>query len=257
MRWRPSFLASLLVVVHITGSASPSVAAEPPNAPRSNEALEQAHTHFMRAKEHYRKGEYRESVRELETAYALDPTGAELVYNLAVVHEKLGTIDDAIRYLKRYELMNIPDAERERARASIKRLEGARRTSPPVTPKPDSPRPPLPPSKPRRGKLDGWTWAAGALGFSGVAVGTTFGVLALAGQPESNPRTSSVRSYQSVQDEASATSTRAAVSDIAFGVGAAGAVTAVLLYALRFDHPEARVGLQINGTALSFGGQFK
>ena len=96
----------------------------------STEAAEQAQLHFKHARDLYQDGSYREAFGELEAAHALDPQAKDLVFNLSLVAEKLGRIDEALRYMRVYGDMNLEAAERARAESSIRRLEGARRETP-------------------------------------------------------------------------------------------------------------------------------
>ena len=77
---------------------------------RVTASSEAAQEHFELALVHYRGGKYRSAIIELEKAYGLDPTGKDLVHNLAVVYEKLGELDAAIVYLERYVALE-PDPD--------------------------------------------------------------------------------------------------------------------------------------------------
>ena len=70
----------------------------------------------------YQQGEYRAAIARLEAAVALDPDGKELVYNLAVIHEKLGEIELAERFYRRYLEMETAAKEREEVEAVLQRL---------------------------------------------------------------------------------------------------------------------------------------
>ena len=72
-------------------------------------------------------GSYREAIGELEAAHTLDPNAKDLVFNLGVVHEKLGDIDDALKWFRLYTTMNLTGPERDRADAYVHRLEGAKK----------------------------------------------------------------------------------------------------------------------------------
>ena len=59
----------------------------------------------------------------------LDPQGAELLYNLGLIHEKLGDADEAIEAYRKYLDVLGPDADHEeiaKIKGIIKRLEGAK-----------------------------------------------------------------------------------------------------------------------------------
>src|SRR5438105_2475762 len=49
----------------------------------------------------YERGEYRAAIAKLEAAVELDPKGAELVYNLGLIHERLGEIELAEGYYRK------------------------------------------------------------------------------------------------------------------------------------------------------------
>src|SRR4051794_17454359 len=66
----------------------------PPPQVATKEPNHRAMALFGQAREAYEKGEYRAAMAKLEEAIALDPGSAELVYNVALIHEKLGEIED-------------------------------------------------------------------------------------------------------------------------------------------------------------------
>jgi tetratricopeptide (TPR) repeat protein len=131
---------SLTVLV---GMASPRVTrgdettAPPPAATTSPTPAEpaltpkqlEAEAHYKRARELYQLGRYREAIAQLEAALKLDPKGAELLYNLGLIHEKLGDADEAIDAYQRYLAVLGPDAdpeERNKIEAIVRRLKGAK-----------------------------------------------------------------------------------------------------------------------------------
>ena len=116
--------ASLALPVHAVSTSAR--ADEPPKKTPNQQKAEQ---HYKRARELYQLGRYREAITHLELAIKLDPSGAELYYNLGLVHEKLGDIDEAVDAYRRYLKILGPDAEKEeidRIKVIIKRLEGAK-----------------------------------------------------------------------------------------------------------------------------------
>ncbi|GAC1364131.1 MAG: hypothetical protein NVSMB47_15750 [Polyangiales bacterium] len=59
----------------------------------------------------------------------LDPNGAELLYNLGLVHEKLGDVDEAIDAYKKYLVAMGSEGdpeERKKIEGVVRRLEGAK-----------------------------------------------------------------------------------------------------------------------------------
>jgi tetratricopeptide (TPR) repeat protein len=216
-------------------AALPTVArADPP----TRQAVQAAKEHFEHAKELYKTGAYREALVETETAHTLDLTAKELVYNLAVLHEKLGEIDEASANLRRYLQMNVDAAERERAEAYLRRLEGAKRevpraqperatpsaTTPSGTPQPAEPGPSAP-----RGPRSGFSGAAigtAVVSLAAIGVGAFFGVRALSDRPTGFV-TGSNGTYADYEQRASNARREAAIADIAFGVGIVAALGAV------------------------------
>lgn len=131
--------ALALSLVMLAGALTPSVparadveAAGPeagPPEPKKTPNQQKAEAHYKRARELYQLGRYREAIAQLEAALKLDPSGAELLYNLGLIHEKLGDADEAIDAYKRYLKVLGPDADAEevaKIKGAIKRLEGAK-----------------------------------------------------------------------------------------------------------------------------------
>jgi tetratricopeptide (TPR) repeat protein len=204
---------------------------------------------YRQGRDHYRSGDYREAIEDLERALMLDPGSATLVYNLARVHELLGELDQALEYYQHY-LRLLPegeDKERDRIEATIERLQGARAEF-----EAGETQPPEPPAQPppqqidrgaqyetSRGVADTAFWAT--VGGSGalLAAGLTLGGLALSrdGQAETFVvgEDGSVSDRNSLQSEADRLALGA---DLLLAGAAVGAVTATLLYALRSETHE-------------------
>lgn len=127
--WGAALLSGALAISAIGPSlaraAETSEPAEPPKSPNKIKA----EAHYKRARELYQLGRYREAIAQLEAALKLDPQGAELLYNLGLVHEKLGDADEAIDAYKRYLKVLGPAAdpeEKKKIEGAIRRLEGAK-----------------------------------------------------------------------------------------------------------------------------------
>ena len=255
-----------------SGSPGPSSLAPetPSNEPKTKEQLE-AQQHFQRAKDLYQTGAYREAIAELTQARGLDPKAKDLVFNLGVVHEKLGKFDEAITFFRQYmELESVTAAERAKAENIIKRIEGAKREVPAATGAatgtavPD-PTPPPPTDETRRGRIDAATIVAGSVAVVGLGVGATFGILAVANKP-SDFVTGRDGTYADLQAKQSDAHTQAIVSDVGFGVGVVAAVVTAYLY---FARPKVasepkRAGFVLpsaaampSGGVLMLGGSFQ
>lgn len=143
-RWpqRPRALCAAQVAIAI-GMAASSAEATPPTPSaqpeaQSKEAKEAKEAKAERqrralafhdeAKALYDRGMYRRAIAKLEAALALDPEGKELVYNLAVIHEKLGELDRAEAYFQRYREMETDPKAREQIDATLRRIQGAKKS---------------------------------------------------------------------------------------------------------------------------------
>jgi len=186
----------------------------------------QAAEHFERALSWYRAGKYQRAVAELHAALERDPAGKDLVFNLALVEEKLGDLTGAIASLQRFQTMEKDPKELERASQTIERLTGAQAellamdshtpTSSPTLPACPTPR--------QRGKFDGWVIGTGSLALASLLVGTVFGVRALTLDADS---------------EQSRSRDLAIVSDVALMTGLLAGAGSVALYLGRFaDAPD-------------------
>jgi tetratricopeptide (TPR) repeat protein len=206
------------------------------------------------AHELYERGEYRSAIARLEAALAIDPEGKELLYNLALIHERLGEVDTAERYYRRFLDMETEPKVRERVQAVLKRIEGAKKEfaapkpAPPPAPAPAPPPPPPPAPSPRR--VAGRVVVAGAVAVGAFLASGIFGLSAVAGDPGSHPMTGAGVSIDDLQSEARSAHTRAVVADVTFFVGALATTTAILLYT--FGHPArpaARTALGLSRAA--------
>jgi len=250
------------------GSSAPSsLAPETPSTePKTKEQLE-AQQHFQRAKDLYQTGAYREAIAELTQARSLDPKAKDLVFNLGIVHEKLGKFDEAIADFRQYmEMEGVTAAERAKAENIIKRIEGAKRevavaptasgTAAPVEPTPP------PPEETRHGRIDAATITAGSVAIVGLGVGAAFGILAVTSKPSAFV-TGRDGTYADLQAKQSDAHTQAIVSDVGFGVGIVAAVVTAYLYFGRTKEPK-RTGFVLpsaapvpSGGVLMLGGSFR
>ncbi len=240
---RPHRLTSLRILracalVAATLAASPAYAERP-----TKEAQSDAQVHFKRAKEMYQTGSYKDAIVELEEARKLDPEARDLVFNLGVVSEKLGRIDDALRYFRTYlEMPNVTPQERGRAESYIKRLEGAKHETPEpqATPKVngdpqggDGSGDASDPKPVARGRIDGWTIGAAGVAVVGFGVGTVLGIKALSDKPTTSFVIGRDGTYADLVDRTSQAHTESVVADVGFIVGGAATIAAGILYFAR------------------------
>lgn len=214
-------------------AAAPNAAPASATPQPSGKVLEQARRHFDVALECYSRGRYRDAIAELEQARRLDPSGKDLVYNLALVHEKLGELAQALSYMRHYLEMETDPEERARTEASIARLQGAieagygveqeRAPSAPVLA-------PAPVPEVSAGRLDAWVWGTGGVAVGALVVGAVLGWRALAVSPGPEDGTGGSRSVDDVRNDAHAAHRSAVAADISFGVAAISGAAATLLY---------------------------
>lgn len=238
-----------------------------PSAPASADDKDRAQVVFSEAKELYKRGQYRAAVAKLEEARRLDPAAKELVYNLALVHEKLSEVDKSISFFELYLTLEKDEEERARVRAIVKRLEGARadlekkRAAEAAAASASAERapPPEPPREPerRRGKLDTWVYAAGGVSAVALLSGVYFGVKALGSNPGST-KTGRDKSIRELQEDADATKAHATNADVSLAIALVAGGTAAGLYFLRSrEVPTTAVIVPMRGgVGAGIGGQF-
>jgi len=180
----------------------------------------------------YEEGRYRAAIDRLEAALLLDPEGRELVYNLALIHEKLADIRDAAGYYQRYLDMEPDPKTRARIQLVLRRLEGAEKeaATPPrdVGPRaaPLAPPPGPPPPRPVRP----WVVTTASVGGVAFVMGSVFGLAALARNPGANAHTGGSVTIADLQADAHAAHVDAVISDVSFLATLAAAGTAAFLY---------------------------
>ena len=221
----------------------------------------------------YQEGRYGEAVVELERALALDPDEPVLLYNLALVHEKLDHFDDAIGYLRRYLASGLEGEERERVEATIRRLEGARLlvgpgdvAAPRVIHVPVRVPTPRPRPQPPFGRADGVFFVAASIAVAALATTAVTGAMALSEQTEVDRfYVGEDGTLADRQAHVANADDLALAADIALGAFGVAAVTATLLYALRrgdpdrepsADEPSAGVAWAPGGAVATLRGRF-
>lgn len=249
----------LAVGVPLPAIAQSRSAPEPPSAPTEPKTKEQleAQEHFKRAKELYAAGSYREAIAELEAARGLDPKAKDLVFNLGIVHEKLGKYDEAITFFRQYqEMEGVTPAERTKADTIIKRIEGAKREVP-ITPTATpsgtgtTAPPPTTPQDQPHGRIDAATITAGSIAIVGLGLGATFGILAISSKPgDGTFVTGRDGTFADLQQKSDSAHTQAVVADISLVVGVlAAGVTAYLYFGRTKDPDGSRQPAQGKNTA--------
>jgi len=259
-------LRTSAVLLGLSVALGPALArADPPPAKAASSAeharaVKQAAALNDEAWALYEQGRYRAAVAKLEEAVRIDPGGKDLVYNLALIHEKLADFDDATTHYKRYLEMETEPKARARVQQSLRRVEGARREraergAPAAGPlAPESAPAPPPPAPPR--PVRPWVVATGTIAATAFLLGGVFAVAAVARSPGSSPRTGGGISVQDLQEDARVAHADAMVADVSFLIAAAATGTATFLY---FSTPRggpaaatARLSMGPGGLGVSF-----
>lgn len=251
-----ALLAATVTVARPSAAEPGSHAGEDPRAAPTGTAAPKQH--FEEALVHYREGHYRAAVAELEAALTLDPTSKDLLYNLSLVHEKLGQLEPAISVLERYAEIETDAKELERARQAIARMRGAQsEMGPPIVPArvpmplPSHP-PPPPAAEPE--KRNGWLVASATVSLAAAVVGTIFGVRALILRPGAGAKTKAGTSAEQLRSDQDSAENSARVADISFAVSlvsGAGAAVFWLRDNSTCPHPvsaRAPLGVTLRGS---------
>ncbi|MBK8254658.1 MAG: tetratricopeptide repeat protein [Polyangiaceae bacterium] len=190
------------------------------------------------AKALYDRGLYRRAITKLEAALELDPSGKELVYNLAVIHEKLADVDDAEKYYLRYVDMETNAGARERALAIVKRLRAAKKNleadlqeraqvgavgatvAPSATAAPTAPTNRMP---------SPMVFVIGGVGVAAIGIGIGFGVSALSTYPDGLSTGPRVTAYD-LETRARSAHTQAIAADLSFVTAFVMGAAATVLY---------------------------
>jgi tetratricopeptide (TPR) repeat protein len=222
-------------------------------APRAARAAEEtspanvaaARRHFERGRAHYSQGEYREAITEFEAAHTLDPNAKDLVFNLGVVHEKLGDIDGALKWVRLYTTMNLTPAERDRGDAYVRRLEGAKKeveekqaraaaaSSAANAAQPPPEPPPTRHERPPPGRIDALTITMASISVAALGLGVIMAVKAEEDRPPSPYITGKNGTYSDLIDAQANAHREAVVADIGFSVSAAAAIATAILFVAR------------------------
>jgi tetratricopeptide (TPR) repeat protein len=233
-----------------------AASAEPARVRASETNGEHSVKLFNEARALYQRGKYRDAISKLEAALALDPGGAELVYNLALIHEKLGELDTAQHYFRAYLQMEDDPKLRAQVEATLKRLEGvkndprvARRAQ--TEPSSGDASKPAASSHPRP-----WVFVAAGSAVGAFAVGSAFGLSALATRPGRDVTTGGNVAYATLQDDAAAAHRLAIVADVSFAVAAVASAAALYLFLRPEDPSTTSIALTVSGARASIGVQF-
>ncbi len=227
-RWAKTMVAALML-------------AAPVQAQPADDTVAQVEALAGEARALYDAGEFGQAVAKYLEAYKLQPTAAVL-YNVAVIYDKkIQEIDLAIEYYRRY--IASPDADpaavqRATARLQALKAEKEARRQADLSTLPTEPDPP-PGTTPVQPPPPGSTqttvgWVLVGTGLVGLAGGGVMGYLA----GDSADKFSASTDFEEKVGHRDDAQSRALVADVAFGIGAAAAITGIVLIAID-DDPEA------------------
>jgi tetratricopeptide (TPR) repeat protein len=233
-------LAALAFARTAAADGPPSSRDSEPKA-RREERIKQAKALNDEANRLYLRGQYRPAIAKLEAAVALDPTGKDLVYNLALSYEHLGELDVAESYYWRYMEMETDPKLRERTRNTLTRIDGAKKelagkspSSSPYASSSSSSSSSLPTeSKQDVGAPRGrnpWVIPAAGVAATGIFTGVVLGISAIARNPGPGAKTGPGVSIDDLRADAALAHRQAVLADISLLVGAAAAGVAIYLY---------------------------
>ncbi len=202
------------------------------------------------ARELYKRGEYRRAIEVLERAHELDPEAGELLFNLGVVHEKLGEPTKAAeRYRAALRVDKDPE-RRQRAETALRRVEGASKEVP---------------LAPSRVVVSPVVWAGVGATTAALGVGVGLAVGAWATHP-ADAITGPALSWIDVLRRASSAHELASAADVAFAAaGVLGAATLVVALtplgksttpARPAPHASVPVWVALTPSSVHFGGRF-
>ncbi len=163
-------LTPLLLSALLVAQASPASAQG-----ESEEDIARARQHYEQGAAHFEQERYEQALMAFQQARAYAERGTFL-YNIHLCYERLGQLPEAIEYLELY-LQADPDTEERAAmeqrlaelESRLAELEAGLRARPTET---------APPSAPIDGPWGPPTLAGMTLGVAGLALGTTFMVMA-------------------------------------------------------------------------------
>ena len=222
-------LALLLVAGRALAEGAP-VIPEAIVAPEQEAHKKQAMALHDEARELHAHGRYRAAIAKLEAALALDPQGKELVYNLALIHERLGEVDPAERYYRRYLDVATEPGEREKIEGVLRRIEGAKPDLVVARQAPPSGTAAPPASVEPARSFGPWVMVTGVVGAMGLLTGAILGVSALVRSPGANSMTGPGVTANDLLADAKAAHRQAVGADISLLIGLVATGTAVGLH---------------------------
>lgn len=206
----------------------------------------------------YARGEYESARAKLLEALGLDPEAKLLHYNLGLVAEKMGDLDNALKHYR--DCLNMETDRRERVALAriVKRIEGARLRVPKRYSEAgeeasagdaDATDPGSSTSDLRVASY----WTGGAA-VAGVVAGGMLAGFAHAADPGRRPETSVATPVDTFQSQAEHAHHLGLGADVAFGVAGAAMTTSVILFILDMSRQGAVDPMALPDVAVSHRG---
>ncbi len=208
---------------------------------------ERARVHHASGTAYYESGAYDDALREWEQAYQLSPR-PELLYNFYLAHRGLGNLEEARSALRRYLDSGIEIDNRETLEQRVENLDRqiAARDAQESEPGEES-APSTAPSAPEpemEEDAGGGVSPVAIAGFVGAGIGlamaTTFGIMTL----NEDARLAMVCPCE--EGAADTLRRNALLTDIGFGIAAAGLITGLVFLFVGSDDEDDEQGAQVS-----------
>jgi tetratricopeptide (TPR) repeat protein len=217
----------------------------------ASEEDERAKAHFLAGQSYYEQASYTDALREFTEAYRISKRPA-LLYNIARCHEALESYADAVKMLEAYLDQDPETTDRaavETRIANLKERQAAReaKLQPPAAVKAPPPTTIAPPPAPHRKRV--YTWIVGGVGVAALAAALGTGIASQLAYNDLSSKCSGTTcdpaTVGNAQGKIDSGKRRALATDILWPIGAAAAVTGIVLFFVEGRHHKEHGGLAI------------
>jgi tetratricopeptide (TPR) repeat protein len=232
----------LVAMVVVCAIAAPARAA--------SEEDERAKAHFLAGQSYYEQASYTDALREFNEAYRISKRPA-LLYNIARCHEALENYADAVKMLEAYLDQAPETTDRvavETRIANLKERQAAReaKAQAPVVKTPPATTNVRPPP-PHRKRI--YTWIVGGIGVAALASALGTGIASQLSYNDLSSKCSGTTcdpaTVANAQSKIDSGKRLALATDILWPIGAAAAVTGIVLFFVEGRHHKEHGGLAI------------
>jgi tetratricopeptide (TPR) repeat protein len=217
----------------------------------ASEEDERAKAHFLAGQSYYEQASYTDALREFTEAYRISKRPA-LLYNIARCHEALESYADAVKMLEAYLDQDPETTDRaavETRIANLKERQAAReaKLQPPAAVKAPPPTTIAPPPAPHRKRV--YTWIVGGVGVAALAAALGTGIASQLAYNDLSSKCSGTTcdpaTVGNAQGKIDSGKRLALATDILWPIGAAAAVTGIVLFFVEGRHHKEHGGLAI------------